>query len=190
MLAPLAHLFPLPEIVPRGGVYASLVRAIVGQQLSGRAASTIHGRFLDLFPTEYPDPELLPDFDDAALRAAGLSRAKVAYIRATAAYFLDNRLLNHDWSADADEEIITRLTAIHGVGRWTVEMLLIFTLHRPDLLPLNDLVVRRQLVERLELTELKPRAQTQAILERAEAWRPHRTTVARLMWAVQNTVVG
>lgn len=166
-----------------GDVYFGLVRSIIYQQLSGKAAGTIMGRFLQLFPDEYPAPEQLLALTDEALRGVGLSRGKMAYVRNLATFFQEENLFSTSWSSMSDEEIIKKLTTVKGIGKWTVEMVLMFLLHRNDVLPLDDLVVRNRLVDLLQVDHLKGRAQKKAITEAAEKWRPYRSWASRLMYA-------
>jgi DNA-3-methyladenine glycosylase II len=160
--------------------FESLVRAVAHQQLNGTAAETILRRFRGLFGGRFPSPARLVEVDDQAMREAGFSRAKVAAIRDIAAKSLDGtvpgtRLIK----AMPDEEIITRLTSVRGVGRWTVEMLLIFKLGRPDVLPADDFGVRSGFRVMLDLPELpKPKE----LLAYGERWRPHATTAAWYLW--------
>ena len=192
LLAPLleAH---TPKLRPDfdGDVYFGLQRSIVYQQLSGKAAGTIFGRFLGLFPDGYPHPEALLEMDDAAIRGAGMSRSKTAYLKNVARYWLDHRLINADWSLWTDGEIIEKLTAIKGVGKWTAEMVLMFVLHRPDLLPLGDLVVKRNIIRLFGVDAAAFRGKKlDAELERlTEGWRPHRSYASRLMWEVGDTIL-
>ena len=167
-----------------GDVYFGLVRSITFQQLSGRAAATIFGRFLELFPDGYPHPRDLLELDDGALRAAGMSRGKTAYLKNVARFWLDHGLINTDWSARGDDEIIALLTSIRGVGQWTAEMVLMFVLRRPDLLPLDDLVVRRNLIRLFGVDgqKLRGRRLREELLRRAEAWRPYRSYASRVLW--------
>lgn len=183
-LAPLLDKITIEERPDFGGdVYFGLVRSIVYQQLSGKSAAAILGRFLQLFPDEYPDPERLLTFSEAELRSVGLSRGKAAYLQNLATFFREERLFKVNWDAMDDEAIIEKITAVKGIGRWTVEMVLIFLLHRNDVLPLDDLVVRNRLVDLLEVEHLKGRAQLTAIREAAAEWRPYRSWVSRLMYA-------
>ena len=179
------------EITPRpdfdGDVYYGLVRSIAYQQLSGKAAGTIFGRFLALFPDEYPEPERLLQFSVEELRSVGLSRSKASYIQNVAFHFQEHGLRQVDWRERSDEDILADLTTIKGVGQWTVEMVLMFILKRPDVLPLDDLVVRGQMVELYELGQLKGKILKQALLEVAEAWRPYRSYASRYLWASKNT---
>ena len=169
-----------------GDVYFGLQRSIAYQQLSGKAAATIWGRFLDLFPDGYPHPERLLELDEAAVRAAGMSRSKAAYLRNVAQYWLDERLHNADWNQWTDQEIIARLTTIKGVGQWTVEMVLMFVLRRPDLLPLGDLVVKRNLIRLFDVDTqaLRGKQLTAELIRLAEPWRPYRSYASRYLWAM------
>lgn len=173
-----------------GDVYFGLLRSIAYQQLSGKAAGTIFGRFLDLYPDGYPHPEQLLEMDDDAVRSAGMSRSKTAYVKNVAQYWLDNRLINADWEQWSDQEIIDMLTTIKGVGQWTVEMMLMFVLHRPDLLPLDDLVVKRNIIAlfKINSTKLKGKKLNEKIIEVTEPWRPYRSYASRFMWALQDTI--
>ena len=174
-----------------GDVYFGLIRSIAYQQLSGKAAGTIFGRFLDLFPDGYPHPERLLELNDSAVRAAGMSRSKTEYVKNVAQYWLDHRLLHFDWNEWTDEEIVDRLTSIKGVGRWTVEMMLMFVLQRPDLLPLEDLVVKRNIIRLFGIddTALRGRKLTAEIERRCAPWRPWRSYASRYMWAWDGTVL-
>jgi DNA-3-methyladenine glycosylase II len=161
--------------------FQSLVLAVAHQQLNGTAANTILTRFKKLFPgRRFPRPEDLAAVTDDQIRACGFSFAKIAAIRDIAAKTLDGTIPGSRVIARLnDEEIITRLTEARGVGRWTVEMLLIFQLGRTDVLPVDDFGVRngfRLAYKRREMP--KPRA----LLAFGEKWAPHRTTAAWYLW--------
>lgn len=160
--------------------FQSLLRAIVYQQLSGKAAGTIHGRLLDLFPGEHPDPEEILDTPVEDLRGCGLSRAKAAAAHDLAARTLDGTVPDLDTlHTMTDAEVVARLTAVRGVGPWTVEMLLIFQLGRPDVLPLTDLGVRKGAARLYVLDDLpKPKE----LLAAGEAWRPYRSVASWYLW--------
>ncbi len=170
-----------------GDVYFGLLRAVAYQQLSGKAATTIFNRFLALFPDAYPDPYRLLAFRETDLRSVGLSRAKAVYMQHIAEYFVAHQLFQTDWQAQRDADILKQLTAIKGVGKWTAEMVLLFILHRPDVLPLDDLVVRNRMIQLYDLGHLKGKAQTEALTAAAEKWRPYRSWGSRLMWAWAHT---
>jgi DNA-3-methyladenine glycosylase II len=194
------HLAQDPKLVPilaiaevedrpdfGGDVYFGLLRAIAYQQLSGKAAATIFQRFLALFPDAYPLPEPLLAFSEAELRSVGLSRAKANYMHNIAQHFTEQHWFGTDWSKLDDEHILQALTAIKGVGKWTAEMVLMFILHRPDVLPLDDLVVRNRMVQLYGLNGLSGKAQTLALEAAAAPWRPYRSWGSRLMWAWAHT---
>ena len=161
--------------------YEALVRAIAHQQVHGRAAEAILGRFLALFPDHaFPPPELVLATAPEVLRGCGFSGSKIAAIRdiaeKSAGGLVPTRRASHRLS---DEALIERLVAIRGVGRWTVEMLLIFTLGRPDVLPVDDFGVREgfKVAARLE-AQPKPKA----LAEIGAAWAPYRSTAAWYLW--------
>jgi DNA-3-methyladenine glycosylase II len=162
--------------------FQALVRSIIYQQLSGKAAETILGRVLDLFPdTTYPKPEEFLDLPDEALRGAGVSRAKTAAIKDLAAKALDGTVPpSHEALTTMDNaEIIERLTQVYGVGQWTVEMLLIFYLGRPDVLPVTDLGVRKGFMQAFGLDELPTPKELTA---HGERWRPYRSVASWYLW--------
>jgi DNA-3-methyladenine glycosylase II len=159
--------------------YTTLIRSITGQQLSVKAAATIFGRVLDLFRGRAPTPQQLLDADPDALRAAGLSRAKVAYLRSLAEHVLDGSLELDRLDDLPDDDVIAELTAVKGLGEWTAHMFLMFQLARPDVLAVGDLGVRRAAERLYDL----PAMPTPAELERiAQPWRPWRTLACRYLW--------
>ncbi len=160
--------------------YEALVRAIAHQQLHGRAAEAILNRFIALHPDPFPCPEQVAATPDAALRACGFSATKVAAIRDICARALDGVVPGAaEAAALSDAELVTRLVTIRGVGRWTVEMLLISTLGRPDVLPVDDFGVREgwRLIKGLE-KQPAPRELARV----GEAWAPWRSTAAWYLW--------
>ncbi len=161
--------------------FQSLVQSVAYQQLTGKAAATILGRVKDLFPTQsFPEPEDLVNTPDEQLRAAGLSRAKVAAVKDIAAKTLSGVVpTSREIRKLSNEEILERLTSIRGVGPWTVEMLLMFRLGRPDVLPVTDYGVRKGFALTYKLDELPT---PQELLAHGEKWRPYRTTAAWYMW--------
>ena len=164
--------------------YRALVRAVVYQQLSGKAAATILGRVVALFPDkDFPDPEDLIAVKPESLRGAGLSRQKTAALKDVALKRIEGVIpAARALSKLPDEEIIARLTAARGVGRWTVEMYLIFTLGRPDVLPINDLGVRKG-AEKLYRRAFTPKT----LGEYGKRWAPWRSAAAWHLWRVVDT---
>jgi DNA-3-methyladenine glycosylase II len=159
--------------------YGALVRSIVGQQLSTKAARTIYERVAALYGGTTPTPEQIIETDPDDLRAAGLSRAKAAYLRDLAERIVDGELPIDDLAKLPDEEIYEVLTAVKGLGRWTVDMFLIFHLGRRDILPVGDLGIRRGMQIAYGLDELPKPAEMEQI---AEPWRPHRSLGSLYLW--------
>jgi len=160
--------------------YGILVRSIVGQQLSTRAASTIYGRVVELFGGEVPSPAQLIAADPDTLRAAGLSRAKVAYLRDLAERVEDGDLDLDRLTELSDDQVSEQLTAVKGIGQWSADMFLIFHLGRPDILAVGDLGIRRAAERAYGLKKI-PDAKT--LTRIAEPWRPYRSLACLYLWA-------
>ncbi len=175
----------LPERNPSKDVYAGLIRSIVSQQLSVKAAATIHGRFLNLFELQYPDADLLLALEDSQLRSAGLSGQKTKYVKNVACFFQERNLFDKDWSEESDEAIIALLTEIKGVGQWTVEMILMFVLSREDILPVLDLGIQHGIKQLYGITEEKKELYAK-MEEIARPWRPYRSIACLYLWAIKD----
>jgi DNA-3-methyladenine glycosylase II len=159
--------------------YGALIRSITGQQLSVKAAASIWRRVVDRFGGT-PAPEQILADDPEALRAAcGFSRAKVVYLRSLAEHVLSGELELDRLNELPDEEVIRELTAVKGIGVWTAHMFLMFTLHRPDVLPVGDLGVRNAAMRAYGLAAVPLAADLEEI---AEPWRPHRTRACLYLW--------
>lgn len=164
----------------RRSPYEALVQAVVYQQLNGTAATTILNRVKALYPRRFPAPEDLLNTPDEKLRAAGLSRAKTAAVKDIAAKTLQGIIPRlSDVQKVSDAEMVERLTVVRGVGPWTVEMFLIFTLGRPDVMPATDYGVRKGFALTYGWKDLPT---PKELLEASEKWRPHRTTAAWYFW--------
>jgi DNA-3-methyladenine glycosylase II len=159
--------------------WAVLVSAVVGQQLSTKAAATIRGRLMEPYDGRMPTPAELLEADEKDLRAAGLSGRKVEYLRDLARHVAEGELELDSLATMSDEEVIEEITAVRGFGRWTAEMFLIFQLGRPDVLPVGDLGIRRAAQVAYGLDELPDPAQLERI---AEPWRPQRTLACLYLW--------
>ncbi len=159
--------------------YGALVRAIVGQQLSTKAAAAIYRRLADRFGGREPRPQEILDDDPEQLRAVGLSRAKVTFLRSLAEHVLDGSLELERLDRLGDEQVIAELTAVKGIGVWSAQMFLIFHLGRPDVLAVGDLGIRKSMMRAYGLEALPAPA---AMEEIAECWRPHRTLACRYLW--------
>jgi len=157
-----------------------LVTAIVNQQLSTKAAATILARFLALFPNSaIPDAAAIDALSDAAIRAVGFSTQKVSYLRDLCAKIKEGTLVLPELDSMPDDEVVARLTAVKGFGRWTAEMFLMFRLHRPDVLPVDDLGIVKA-VQRLY--RLRNRPDGKRIMKIGEAWRPYRSVASWYLW--------
>lgn len=159
--------------------YGALLRAIVGQQLSTKAARTIYGRVLELFDGSTPSPEQLLEVDEPALRACGLSGRKVEYVRDLATHVIDGELELDRLDTLADEEAIEEIVAVRGLGVWTAEMFLLFHLERPDVLSGGDLGIRKAVQNEYGLDEMPSPTR---VLEIGEPWRPHRSLASLYLW--------
>lgn len=159
--------------------YGALVRAIVGQQLSVKAASTIYARLAARFDNRAPTPaEILAD-DPEQLRSVGLSRAKAGYLRSLAEHVESGELELDRLDTMPDEEVIAELVAVKGIGTWSAHMFLMFHLDRPDILPTGDLGIKKAVQLTYNLKELPDPKTLEAT---ASAWRPHRTLACRFLW--------
>jgi DNA-3-methyladenine glycosylase II len=158
----------------------ALIGAIVSQQLSTKAAATIFGRFVALFPgADVPGAAAIDALGADTLRGVGLSGQKVGYLRDLCARIADGRLQLDALDALADDEVVERLTTVKGFGRWTAEMFLMFRLHRPDVLPVGDLGIVKAI---RKLYGLRNAPDAKRILKMGEAWRPYRSVACWYLW--------
>lgn len=163
-----------------GDHYGALLRAIVGQQLSVIAARAIYGRVLERYGGRTPSPrELLDDDPDALRTAAGLSRAKVAFLRSLAEHVVSGELELDRLEELGDDEVLAELTAVKGIGAWSAHIFLMFQLERPDVLAVGDLGIRRAVQRAYALPALPSAAELETL---AEPWRPYRSAACRLLW--------
>lgn len=166
--------------------YGALVRSIVGQQLSTKAALSIFNSLTARFGGRTPTPaEVLADDPEELRAAAGLSRAKVSFLRSLAEHVVDGSLELERLDELSDEEVIAELVAVRGLGTWSAHMFLMFTLRRPDVLPVGDLGIRRAFRDLYGLDGLASPAEMERI---AEPWRPYRTIACRFLWRALNAV--
>ena len=171
--APIYKQVGVPSLRRNGGSFEQLMRAMVGQQLSVAAASSIWNRLVD---TNLTSPHTINQVEDDSLKAQGLSKQKIRYIRS---------LIEHDIDYDAliamsDNEVIEILTSVIGIGRWTAEMYLLFSLGRADVLAVDDLAI---LVGSMPVLELEERPTPKQLRIAAETWTPHRSAASLLIWA-------
>lgn len=174
---------PLEDIragrAERSDHYGALVRSIVGQQLSVKAAQAIYARLTARFGDRPPTPQEILAEDPEELRSVGLSRAKVGFLRSLAEHVLDGRLELERFGRLRDDEVIEELIAVKGLGAWTAHMYLMFHLERPDVLPVGDLGIRRAMERAYGLDGLPLPALMEEI---AAPWRPQRTLACRYLW--------
>lgn len=168
-----------PHLISRGDPFVTLARAIVGQQISVKAAEAVWTRFAAVFPNAAPTPAQLVALDAEALAGCGLSKRKNEYLRDLAQHFHGNTLYADAWQSMDDEAIITELTAIRGIGRWTAEMFLIFNLMRPNVLPLDDLGLIKAIS--LHYFSGDPVSRSE-VREVAANWEPWRTVATWYLW--------
>jgi DNA-3-methyladenine glycosylase II len=170
--------YPAPNFEDRSEfLFRELLEAIVSQQLSIKAADTIFGRFKKLFNEKlFPTPEEVLQMDDTKMRGAGLSYAKISYVKAIAQAFIEGQIIVANFPTMSDEEVVAELVKIKGVGQWTAEMILIFSLNRPDIFSIGDLGLRRAIEKLYGITDRKE------MVALAQNWSPHRSTACWYLW--------
>lgn len=171
--------YPAPNWEKKSDLFQALAYEIIGQQLSGKAAKVIYKRFLDLFGGHMPRPEVLLKISDEKIRGCGCSWAKVKYLKSLAASVKNGSLDLKNLKNLSDEEVHQQLIKVKGIGPWTAEMFLIFTLHRPDVFSLGDLGLRTA-VSRLYRVR---RENVKKIEKISQIWSPYRSFASRYLWA-------
>ena len=172
----------IPRLESRGDYFSSLARSIIGQQVSVAAARTIAGRFEE--QTSH-DPAKAADLSEEAIRSIGLSRQKASYIRDLAQHFVNDPAVYNHLDTLSDEAVIAELIAVKGVGVWTAQMFLMFTLERPDVFAPDDAGLQRAMMRLYGWDALPPKRE---LVETAEKWRPYRTTACLHLWySLNNT---
>ena len=170
----------IENLQPESNYFQSIVRSIVYQQLSGKAAKKIHERFINIFKLgKYPDPKDVLNISREKLRSVGLSYMKAGYIKNVAIYFIDNPKVISTLDQKSDQEIINLISSIKGVGVWTVQMFLMFTLNRPDIFPVTDLALQKGYSAYYKKKKL---ADPKNMLDHSKEWIPHRTTMSLYLW--------
>ncbi len=174
-----------PTITPRKDPVQALARAIVGQQLSGKAAETIWGRFVALYPKgAFPAPEAILATEDTALRAVGLSGAKAASIKDLARHVIEAKVVPARLKKLTDAEVSAMLLPVRGIGPWSIDMFLMFFLARPDVLPVGDLGIKKGMQLHFGLRKLP---EADRMFKLAAPWRPFRTIASWYMWRLLET---
>tara|TARA_Y100000031_G_scaffold148839_1_gene185729 strand:+ start:416 stop:1027 length:612 start_codon:yes stop_codon:yes gene_type:complete len=176
----LINKFGRPDLNPRQDYFQSLLRSIVFQQLSGKAAQTIYERFVNLIPkTSNHCPNEVLKLDKEEMRKAGLSFRKIDYVRNLADYFENNSFHKKDVEKMSDQEISKELIQIKGIGQWTVDMFLMFTLNRADILPCTDLGIQKGIMKILNMKNLPSKKKMENC---SRKWRPYRTIACWYLW--------
>lgn len=169
-----------------GDVYEDLLSSIVSQQISVNVAKVIYGRFLDLYNGTTPDPQTLLDTEFEVLKSVGLSNQKTRYMLNIAQFWIDKNLAAQNWHELSDEEILSLLTQIKGVGEWTVQMILMFSLERDDVLPVGDLVIQLSMIKHYGIEANKKKDLYNEMRVIAEQWSPYRTTACKYLWRAKD----
>ncbi|MEO6219170.1 MAG: DNA-3-methyladenine glycosylase 2 family protein [Ginsengibacter sp.] len=166
----------------RKKVYLRLCSSILSQQLSTKVAKVLYQRFLDLFGGKEPTPQQILEKPATAFRSIGFSNAKASYVHNVARFFIENKITDAALYKMNNEEILDLLTNIKGVGKWTVEMILMFTLGREDIFAIDDLGLKQSVVKLYNIKETNPKLLREKILKISLKWAPFRTYACRYLW--------
>lgn len=172
----------------RKQVWLHLCASIMSQQLSTKVADVIYNRFLDLFPKRKPTLQLVTDIPFDTLRSIGLSNAKTNYVKNVCEFFLQEKLTDARLYKMDNEEAIQYLTRIKGVGQWTVEMILMFTLGREDILALDDLGIQQGMIKLYKIKAATKKELREKMLKHSKNWSPYRTYACRYLWGWKDNV--
>jgi DNA-3-methyladenine glycosylase II len=170
------------ELVKRKKIYLHLCASIMSQQLSTKVADVIYKRFLALYGKKLPTPQQIAETPFDTLRAIGLSNAKTNYVQNVCRFFIQENITDAQLYKMKDEDIITKLTQIKGVGRWTVEMILMFSLQHEDVLPVDDLGIQQAMIQLYKLDAGSKKELYAQMTKKAEKWRPYRTYACVHLW--------
>ena len=173
---------PLPPLRLHKNIALRLIASIMGQQLSTKVAKVIYHRFLELFEGKEPKPQQVLDTPSIMLRNIGLSNAKVSYVKNVAEFCLENKISDKKLLSMSNQEIIDKLVAIKGVGQWTVEMLLMFTLGREDVFAVDDLGIQQAMVKLYNLDTSNKKLLKEKMVKLADKWSPYRTYACLHLW--------
>jgi DNA-3-methyladenine glycosylase II len=178
-MARLLEQYPLSVEYRQRNLLEDLVGTIISQQLSVKAADTIYGRFLEIFGGKFPAPEAILSLEDEVLRARGLSGAKTRYLKSLVEAVKSGQLRLERLPQMEDEAVIQELTKLPGIGPWSAQMTLIFSLHRPDVFSLGDLGLRTAVARHYEID----RDDLERVEEISRSWSPWRSYASRLLWS-------
>ncbi len=164
-----------------------LMRSIMGQQLSTKVAAVIYERFIKLYKGKEPKPQQVIDTEDEVLRSIGLSYAKISYVKAVAQFCIDNKITDKKLQKMTDVEITALLTQIKGVGKWTVEMLLMFSLGREDIFSIDDLGIQQGMIKAYKLDTTDKKKFREQLIKISDKWSPYRTYACLHIWEWKDT---
>lgn len=173
---------PLPLLQMRQNIPLRLMASIMSQQLSTKVAKVIYKRFLEIYRGREPEPQEVLDTPFEILRSIGLSNAKVNYVKNVAAFCIENEITDTKLMSLTNEEIIALLTQIKGVGKWTVEMLLMFTLGREDVFAVDDLGIQQAMIKVYKLSTSDKKLLKEKMLKISFRWKPYRTYACMHLW--------
>ena len=176
-------------LVKKTDVYLHLCGSIMSQQLNTKVAAIIFERFLNLYPTRQPTPQQIVDTSIETLRSIGLSNAKANYVHNVCNFFLLEKITDEKLDSLSNEEIIKYLIQIKGVGQWTVEMILMFTLGREDVFALDDLGIQQSIIKLYKLDVLTKKQLREKMQEISKNWSPYRTYACRYLWGWKDNVL-
>ncbi len=176
--------FNIPDISPSNDLFRDIAWTIIGQQLSGKAADTIFARFEALFPTKQVVATAIPQLLDTDMRTAGLSGAKARAIKSLADHVITGALNLKELPLLPDSEVIIHLTKVKGIGPWTAEMILMFSLGRTDIFSMGDLVLRRELMNLHGWKKLPSEKKLKSVLD---TWSPYKTYAAKILWRIADS---
>jgi len=179
---------PLEPLHARQNIPLRLMASIMSQQLSTKVAKVIYHRFLALFNGDEPAPQQVLATPAATLRATGLSNAKVSYVHNVARFCMEQNIEDHTLLSMSNEDIIALLTQIKGVGRWTVEMLLMFTLGREDIFAPDDLGIQQAMIKLYNINATNKKALKEKMLKISAKWKPYRTYACMHLWRWKDNV--
>lgn len=175
------------NLTPTKNAFQALARSIIYQQLSGKAAGTIYARFVALWKKKFPKPEDVIGISEEQMRGAGLSRGKITYLKDLAAKFIDGTINPKHFPKMSDQEIIDHLTQVKGIGVWTAHMFLIFSLNRPDILPVGDLAIKKGFMKAFGLRKMPTEAKMIAL---AKDHIGNRTYLSLHLWKLMDEGTG
>ena len=179
-LKSLIEKYPKPKFLPNKNYFDALSKSIIYQQLSGKVAKIIYNRFLSLFVNEIPDPAQYQKLENINLKNIGLSKQKISYISNVSLFFLsdENKI---QFETDSESDITQKLISIKGIGQWTIDMFMMFTLCKTDVLPVGDLGIKKAF---MELYHLKEYPSISFMKKKAENWQPYRTIACCYLWMI------